>query len=384
MQTTQLYEIVNAINNQSTGKVDITVVDTQSFISLGDSVLSSNDNTEGFLNSLCQLVYKDIVEGRAYHSHMKGFIKDTMQWGAIIRKISVEMPDIVEERAIGLEDGQSIDQYEVKLPKIKQHLYVNRTPYSAFVTIQRQWLKEAFRSELDMESFIASVFLKVQNRLEMSIEGLSKAALNNYAGMLDNTQKLNLVTMYNEETGKELAAGMSALHDADFMRFAVGVIKEVMNHFTTMSTRFNKDREERHTPYDKQDLILLSKFQTQLETVALYGAFNEEYLKLAAKTVVPYWQASKDKNISPLNFNAQAKIKVDVRQPGADAIDEDVELTNVVAMLADVDAVGAYRQMEEVLTTPINARGKYYNTFWHEQQCWFNATDENFVIFTLN
>ena len=94
------------------------------------------------------------------------------------------MPDLAEEKAIPLTDGQSVDQYEVKLPKVTQKLFVNRTPYSAFVTIQRQWLKEAFRSENDMESFISMVFLKVQNRLDMSIEGLSKAALNNMLVLL--------------------------------------------------------------------------------------------------------------------------------------------------------------------------------------------------------
>ena len=381
MKTQQIYQIINSINEQSSGKVDITVVDTASFVSLGDAVLSSNDNTEGFLNSLCQLVYKDIVEGRAYHSHMRNFIKDSMQWGAIIRKISVEMPDLVEEKAIPLTDGQSVDQYEVKLPKVKQHLFVNRTPYSAFVTIQRQWLKEAFRSENDMESFISMVFLKVQNRLEMSIEGLSKAALNNYAGLVTDKQTFNLVSMYNEETGGELEAGVSALHNADFMRYAVGVIKEVMTHFATMSKLYNYDGEERHTPYANQNLTLLSKFQTQLETVALYGAFNEQYLKLTEKTILPYWQGSGATN--PLDFDSLATIKVKVRSPKSETT-TDKTLTNVVAMLADSEAVGAYRQMEDVLTTPINARGKYYNTFWHEQQCWFNATDENFVIFTLN
>lgn len=381
MDTQQIYQIVNSINNQSSGKIDITVVDTASFVTLGDAVLSSNDNTEGFLNSLCQLMYKDVVEGRAYHSHMKNFIKDSMQWGAIIRKISVEMPDLVEEKAIPLKDGDSVDQYEVKLPKVKQHLFVNRTPYSAYVTIQRQWLKEAFRSESDMESFISMVFLKVQNRLEMSIEGLSKAALNNYAGLVTAKQTFNLVTMYNAETGKELEVGVAALHDPDFMRYAVGVIKEVMNHFTTMSKLYNYDGEERHTPYANQNLTLLSKFQTQLETVALYGAFNEEYLKLSEKTVIPYWQGTGVAN--PLDFSSLATIKVKVRTPKTETV-TDKTLTNVVAMLSDTEALGAYRQMEDVLTTPINARGKYYNTFWHEQQCWFNATDENFVVFTLN
>ena len=381
MKTQQIYSIINNLNNQMTGALDIEVVDTSTFVSYGDAVMSSNETTEGFLNVLCMQIYKDIVEGRAYKSHMRSYIKDTATFGAIIRKITVDMPDLVEEKAVSLENGKSVDQWEVKLPTVQQYLFVSRTPYSAFITIQRKWLREAFKSESNMESFIASVFMKVQNRLEMSIENLSKSALNNYAGIAKATQIINLVTMYNEETGSELETGIKALHNADFMRYAVGVIKETMVQFNTMSKLYNYDGKERFTPYANQELAILGKFKTQLETVALYGAFNEEYINLAHKSLIPYWQGSgKD---APLDFASYAKIRVKAKTPKSEEVTEKT-LTNVVAMLHDTNAVGAYRQMEDVLTTPVNARGMYYNTFWHEQQSWFNQTDENFVVFTLN
>lgn len=381
MKTQQIYSIINSLNSQMTGAIPITVTDTASFISYGDAVLTSSDATEGFLNVLCMQMYKDIVEGRAYKSHMRNYIKDSATFGAIMRKISIDMPDLVEEKAIPLENGKSVDQWEVKLPTVEQHLYASRTPYSAFVTIQRKWLREAFKNEAGMESFIASVFLKVQNKLEMSIENLSKSALNNYACLAKGTQVINLVTMYNAETGKEVEAGIKALHDADFMRYAVGVIKETMVQLNTMSKLYNYDGKERFTPYENQELAILGKFKTQLETVALYGAFNEEYINLAHKTLIPYWQGSGSE--APLDFASYAKIAVKVRTPKSEET-TDVTRENVVAMLHDTNAVGAYRQMEDVLTTPVNARGMYYNTFWHEQQSWFNQTDENFVVFTLN
>lgn len=381
MRTQQIYSIINTLNGQMTGALDITVVDTSTFVSYGDAVLSSSDATEGFLNVLCMQIYKDIVEGRAYKSHMKNYIKDSATFGAIVRKISVDMPDLVEEKAIELTDGDSVDQWEVKLPVAEQHLFASRTPYSAFITIQRRWLREAFKSEGNMETFIASVFMKVQNKLELSIENLAKSALNNYAGLAKATQTINLVTMYNAETESELETGIKALHNPDFMRYAVGVIKETMVQFNTMSKLYNYDGKERFTPYANQELAILGKFKTQLETVALYGAFNDEYINLAHKTLIPYWQGSG--KTAPLDFANYAKIAVKVRTPKSEET-KDVTLTNVVAMLHDTNAVGAYRQMEDVLTTPVNARGMYYNTFWHEQQSWFNQTDENFVIFTLN
>ena len=62
----------------------------------------------------------------------------------------------------------------------------------------------------------------------------------------------------------------------------------------------------------------------------------------------------------------------------------DKTIENVVGILFDREGIGTFRQEEKVLTTPVNARGAYYNTFWHEKQMWFNDMSENAVIFTLN
>lgn len=385
MNTNQIYSILNSVNKQSEGAIDITVVDTASFVSLGDAILSSSTNTEPFLNSLCQLIYKDVVEGRSYQSPLRSLMKGSAEWGAIIRKISVEMPELVEDKAIPLVDGQSLDQYTVKLPKTHQYLFVSRNPYSAFVTIQRTWLKEAFLNEGAMEAFIATVFLKIQNRLELSIENLTKMSIANYIGLAKPAQVMNLVTMYNTEkeltgTEAEVKPGIGAMHNADFMRWAVGIIKELMTNLASMSTLYNYEGEERFTPYAQQHLMMLSRFKTQLETTALYGAFNEEYVNIVQKEIVPHWQAS---GTNPMDFSKQSKVHVEVASPNTTNTKE-VEVDNVVGVLFDNDAAGAYRQINEVATTPLNARGLYTNTFFHEQQMWFNALDENFIVFTLN
>ena len=58
--------------------------------------------------------------------------------------------------------------------------------------------------------------------------------------------------------------------------------------------------------------------------------------------------------------------------------------THIVGVLYDRDALGMYKRDEDVMTTPVNARGLYYNTFYHQIELWFNDTSENFVYFTLN
>ena len=48
----QIQSILNDVSKQTFGTSAITVVDTASFVALGDKVLSSNAYTENFLNAL--------------------------------------------------------------------------------------------------------------------------------------------------------------------------------------------------------------------------------------------------------------------------------------------------------------------------------------------
>ena len=66
MDTTQIYGIVNSVAEQTMGESAIQVVDTNSLVALGNSVLSSQANTEAFLNTLVQRIGKTIISFRPY------------------------------------------------------------------------------------------------------------------------------------------------------------------------------------------------------------------------------------------------------------------------------------------------------------------------------
>lgn len=375
MTTKQVYTILNEVASQSLGKEAITVVDTGSFIALGNAVLSSDKNTEPFLNTLLQRIGMTVLVNRAYRSRFRPLIKGEMERGAILQKISVDMPEVSEDNSLGIQNGNPPDQYEVKKPSVHQWLFVKDVTYSIFVTIQERWLRQAFMSVSAMGSFIALVFQRVQNKLELCIENLCRAAMNNYAITCGDNQVLNLVTMYNTESGKNLPTGMTAMFDRDFLSWCSGTIRELGRDMESISVLYNNLAQERHSPMNRQNLALLSKFHTQLETVAYASAFNVDYLRLVENYTVPFWQAS---GKSLLDYETKSKI-IGITEEG-----DEVTRENVIGMMFDDDALGAFRKWQSTHTTPIHARCLHTNTFWHEDQMWFNALDENYILLTLN
>lgn len=364
----QIYTLVNNVATQSLGTNAISVVDTSTLVALGDTVLSSTANVEAFMNTLVQRIGLEIFSYRRYDNHYSEFVLNDFEWGAIVQKIKVKMVSASQENSI-LTDGKSVDMYVVSKPKATQKLFTKETPYKFYVTIQREWLKEAFTSGAKMDGFIAMIYGEVENSINLALENLVMSTINNYiAEVSGSAREIKLVTEYNAETGEKLTA-TTAMHSDAFLRFAIRRIKDVGLFMTRMLTMFNDGTETRHTPYEMQRLQVLGSFEHALETVVQYQAFNEDYVKLVGYKMVPFFQSAKTPNQVIVTRASDA---------------EETTVSNIVGILFDRDALGIYKKDEWTATTPLNADGGYFNTFWHMKELYFNDLSENFVLFTLN
>lgn len=368
MNPEQIYTLVNDAASQALGGT-ITVLDTSSLISLGNTVLSSSTNTEAFLNVLAQRIGRTIYRYREYNNKFKDLVVNDMEWGAILQKIRIEMPAAVEDQAYNLVDGQSIDPFVVHKPKADQKLFVTRTPYMFEITIQKVTLKEAFLSEEAMGSFIALVYGEVRNAIEYSLENLGRLTIATAMVEADRaSQNILLLTEYHDETGITLTPD-AAKHDPDFMRFAIYRINNVIDMLQDMSKSFNDGSFDTFTNKENMRIKVLSSFQRRLETVVEYAAFHDQFTSIDGQyKTVNFWQSSNVPDV------------INIKRPSDDA---EIEEEGYIACIYDRDALGIYQIDEEVATSPINQRGLYYNQAWHEKQGRFIDKSENFVNFLL-
>lgn len=375
MDTNQIYDIVNDVAKETMGESALVATDTASLVAMGNAVLSSSTNTECFIDTLVQRIGRTIISYRPYKSKLGLLAVSDMTMGVILQKIKVKMPTAVEDVTTQLIDGQSVDQYIISKPKATQKLFVKRTPYTFFITIQKKWLREAFTSESAMGSFISAIYGEVENALELSQENLARLCMANFMATIstDTNRVVNLVTDYNTASGRSVPTGENAMLDEAFLRYSLGRMNNISKKMQTMSVLYNDGTETRHTPIGDQRFVSLVDFQTALETQVQWAAFHEQYVEKQNGIEVPYWQAAK----SPLD--------IDLVIEGDDPEQEEsTTLSNIVAFIHDRDALGTYRKDVDVATTPLNARGMYTNHFWHMNDLYFNDVTENGIIFTLN
>lgn len=382
----QIYGIVNEVAQQAMGSKAIAVVDNSGLVSLGTLVLGSADSKNNFINALTDRIGRTIVSFRAYHSHFPDFERDSIEWGNILQKLKIGMPNAEADQSYNLADGDSVDQYKINKAKVNQLLFTTETPWQTHITVHLDELEKAFIDSNAMGAFISAMFGEVQNRIELAMENLSMDCVNNYIAEIISRKKtnpnriVNLVTEYKDKTGVDHTTDpLTALDDEEFLKY---VIRRINNISTTMEymtvDMYNKYDVSsgtntvytRHTPKSEQRMMLFIDLVNSLKTNINSKAFNMEQVAIDIPfTTVPFWQSLK----SPSEINVK---------PSGDPT-ATVNQSEVMGILYDREAMGTFKKKYSSLTSPINAAGKYYNVFYHMITMYYNDLTENAVIFLL-
>ena len=385
----QIFGIVNEVTAQAMGSKTMAVVDNSGLVALGNTVLGSNDTKNNFINALTDRIGRTIVSFRAYHSHFPDFERDSIEWGNILQKLKIGMPNAEEDQSYNLADGTSVDMYKINKAKVNQLLFCTETPWQTHITVHLDELEKAFVDYSAMGAFISGMFGEVQNRIELAMENLSIDCVNNYmAEMIKRkvdrpSRVINLVTDYNTAMGltsEDELKPKDALNTPAFLEYVVRRINTISSTMEYMTSgMFNdtafaggdtqNDIYSRHTPKSEQRMMLYIDLVNSLKTNVNSKAFNmkEVAIDLPFKTV-PFWQSIK----TPDGINVKPA-------SGGTAIVQ----SSVMGILFDREAMGTFKKKYSSLTSPINAAGKYYNVFYHMIEMYYNDLTENAVVFLL-
>lgn len=389
----QIYTIVNEVAKQAMGSSAIAIVDNAGLIALGNTVLGTDATKNNFINALTDRIGRTIVSFREYHSHFPDFERDSIEWGNILQKLKIAMPEAEEDQSYNLVDGSSVDQYKINKAKVNQLLFSTETPWQTHITVHLEQLEKAFTSASDMGAFISGMFGEVQNRIELAMENLSMDCVNNYiaelkarAGSTVNPNRVyNLVTLYKDATGVDhTTEPLTALDDEEFLKFTVRTINRISATMEYMTagvynapqnssiegpTEAEKNLYTRHTPKSEQRMMLFIDMVNALKTNINSKAFNMEQvaIDIPFKTV-PFWQS----------IESPAKISIKCASGVSDET-----IPRVMGILYDREAMGTFKKKYNSITSPINAAGQYYNVFYHMLTMYYNDLTENAVIFLL-
>lgn len=385
----QLATVLNAIVKQATGQTPATAVDTSSFVSVATTALKTG--YDPIINAVSQVLSKTIFSNRPYERKFGGLEVSNQRYGNHVRKLTPIDKDFENDERLLLEDGSSVDQYKVNKPSVLQTNFYGANQYQKSMTVFRDQLDSAFSDPDEFGRFLSMMMQNASDMIEQAHEETARATIVNLLAATINmstTQKtpqvVKLLTEYNTATGADPALTattvMAPENYKNFITWAFARIKSVSNMLTERSTIYHANvtgkAVARHTPVRDQKFYLSSRFMNEVSTMVFSSVFNDEYLKTIDYELINFWQSISTPagiNVTPAQMTAAGLI-----EKGAA-----VNKNTVLGVLFDREAAGYTVVNQWSNPTPFNARGGYYNQYWHFTDRYWNDFTENAVVFLM-
>ena len=417
-----IYGIINAMVEDLTGQnATVTAVDTSSFISAGELIMSYG--TENVLNSLGLLVGRILVAARPYKGKFDLINAiDTGVFTHRLEKISFyskkAIPsgawntDLYTNLAPGYTNGQNVDvatgdpestksMWE-QFPGIPLMMhFAGSSVWDECITIYEVQLKQAFRSEGEFNEFISGMLIEHENDIESEKEAFRVAVLLNHIGgiydmnaagdmpgsVVNLTEAFNKYYYGNDTTQYKTSEQLRSTYLKEFLEFMVAELKDYMKKMTNRSENFHWTPTKtiggvtypllRHTPASKQRLFMFEPLFRRAEAMVMPEIFNDSYLSKPQYEGIEYWQCEND----PSAVSVTPAIPDETT--GLQIAGSAVALDYVVGLLFDEDACMTDFQLDRADSTPLEARKLYRNLWMHFAKNGINDFTEKAVLFIM-
>lgn len=421
LNVTDGYAIINAMADEMFGSnATIQAIDESTFASVGESVLQAG--TENVINTLSLVCSRDLVAIRPYKAKFRLInALDSGMFSNRIRKISYYAKAAVptgasntqlygENLGMGFDNGVHFDTSTPPVQMSTESMWLQSTPvtYQAWFgggiewqypyTLYENQLKQAFRSPAEWTEFLNGFLVSCANDIETEKEAFSRLlVLNALAGVANLTASMpgsfrNLTTEFNNEYRYGLTpyttAELLSTYFSEFLAFFVSVVKTDSDMLENRSILYHWSPAKtvggvsyvlpRQTKKEDQRMLMISKFWNNAEARVMPAIFNDQYLKLDNFEKIDYWQNIND----PYAIDVTPAIP-DTSDPSAQTTGSRVQLGTVLGCLYDRDAMMVDFHLEDVQSTPLEAR-KHYRTIWNtinKNPLW-DAT-ENMIVYYM-
>ena len=375
MQVKQIYEFVNALTQQVTGKSDLVAEDLSNIVDVGKEIFDAT-SVDNYVKTLVDRIAKVVFVNRPYSGKTPKILMDAWDYGAVVEKISADLPQATENESYELQHGKDYSPNVFYKPSISAKFFNSRITFEIDMSFTELQIKSSFSSATEINSFISMIVNAVEKSFTVKIDGLIMRTIN---AMIAETlhadtngiKAVNLLAEYNSKFSASLTAD-KAITNGDFIRYASMVMALYADRMARISTLFNIGGKDRFTPADKLLVVMLSDFKAAANSYLQSDTFHNEFTALPNAETVPYWQGTGE------NFSFASTSKIHVKLASDNT--KEIEQTGILAVMFDREALGV-ANLNKRVTTNYNAKAEFYTNFYKLDCGTFNDLNENFVVF---
>ena len=388
MEIKQVYSLVNTVASEVLGREDVVMEDLTNVVDIGTEIFNANA-VDKYVRSLVNHIGRVIFVNRPYRGSVPSVLMDGWEFGSVLEKIAVELPEASENESWELTDGASYDPNIFYQPKVYAKFYNKRITFEIDMSFTELQVKQSFSNSTQLNAFLSMLYDAVDKALTVRIDALVMRTINNMTAMTlrseyeDNNgyatksgvRAVNLLALYKARFADASAlTPEQAMTTPEFVRFATLTMKNYMDRLSKLSVLFNIGGKARFTPKEMLHVVMLSDFRNAADTYLQSDTFHDQYTALPNAETVPYWQGSG----TSYSFNEISDIHVNIQ--AQDGSTEEVAASGILCVMFDRDALGVTNQDRRV-TTNYNPKAEFFTNFYKFDAGYFNDANENFVVF---
>lgn len=381
MKITQVHELVNSITSEILGESGIIQEDLSNVVDVGTQIFDANA-VDAYVRKLVNQVGKMIFVNRTYSGIVPSVLMDGWEYGSVVEKIRAELPEATENESWQLQNGTSYDPNVFYQPKVEVKFFNSKVTFEVPVSIAEKQVKQSFQNGEQLNSFVSMIYNEVDKSMTIKTDELIMRTIDNFIAETihsaynveglntkSTTNAVNLLKLYNDKFGTSLTAS-ECITNPEFIRFASYTMGLYQNRLGRISRLFNIEKQARFTPADKLHIILLNDFVKSADAYLQSDTYHKELVKLPNASVVPYWQGSGE------NYSFEDISKINIKDTSGDT----VEVTGILGVMFDHEALGV-ANLDRRVTTNYNPKAEFFTNWYKFDAGYFNAFDENFVVF---
>lgn len=386
MKVNQVYDILNEATKEILGEDVIVKEDLSNVVDIGKQFENLENGYDNYVRKIHDTIGRIVFVNRVKSSRVPSVIRDGWEYGAILEKIRVSMPEARVNESWRLENNASYDPNVFYAPDISVKFYNKRVTFEIAMSFTELQIKSAFNNATQLNALYSAIETAILNAMTKNLDELVKRTMNNFIaetiyseypggvgtyGASSGVRAVNLLYLYNTQYGESLTAA-NALSDPDFIRFASYKMGLTLDRMSEWSVLFNVGGTEKFTPADRRRFVLLSEFK-RAAGAYLYdatGQFNTDDILLPESETVTCWQGTG----TDYGFGSTSKIHVTT------ADGHDVEISGVLGFAFDEDALGVCNENRRV-KTDINNVAEFWTERHKFDAGYWNDFNENGVVF---
>ena len=381
--------ILNQIVTQATGKAQITPTSTSEFTAVAQTGLLAG--YENLMGSISQVLSKTIMSTRPYYRHFQGLEADNIRYGNHVRKINYVDREWEDGSRLPLTTGVTVDDQAPMLDDVLQTNFYGQNDYEIQWTLFSNQIDVAMSGPDELASFVSGKLQNISDMREQKHESMARMILANLiAGVIsinNAPQLVHLVTEYNTYSGYSPAKTLTEIRGdsaeyTKFVKWVYGRVAQVSSMLTERAIIYHQNvtgkEISRHTPYDMQNVYLLSSERFQMEASVLADVYHDNYLRMADTAILNFWQSISTPdtiNVTPTYMKTDGTLET----PQAA-----VNQANVFGIICDREAAGYTIVNQRTTNAAYNGKGEFQNFWLKFTDRYWNDFTENAVVLLMD